>query len=170
MGRAVEDATMSTTTAPPPGLSTWERGVYQRLAQHLEDEAPLIAAYTRLAEESDSDYVRYIVDMILEDEARHHRMLQELLRSLTLMVAPHESGEGVPHLGRVEHAGELLEVTDRLIDFERDDKRSLRRLRRELHDVRDTSLWDLVVDAMQRDTDKHLAILGFLRERLATAR
>jgi hypothetical protein len=161
---------MSTTTAPPPGLSTWERGVYQRLAQHLEDEAPLIAAYTRLAEESESEYVRYVIHMILDDEARHHRMLQELLRSLTLMVAPHEGGERLPYIGRVDQPDELIEVTDRLIRFEREDKRSLRQLRRELHEVRDTTLWDLVVDAMQRDTDKHLAILGFLRDRLEASR
>jgi rubrerythrin len=161
---------MSTATAPPPGLSTWERGIYEHLVQHLQDEAPLIAAYTRLAEESDSDYVRYIVAMILEDETRHHRMLQELLRSVTLMVAPREPGERVPFVGRVERPEELTALTDRLIEFERDDKRSLRHLRRELHDVRDTSLWDLVVDAMQRDTEKHLAILGFLRDRLRARR
>lgn len=161
---------MSTAIAPPPGLSTWERGVYERLTQHLQDEAPLVAAYTRLAEESGSEYVRYIVHMILEDEARHHRMLQELLRSLTLMVTPHESGDYLPQLGRVEHADELTEVTDRLIQFERDDKRSLRKLRRELHDVRDTTLWDLVVDVMQRDTEKHLAVLGFLRDRLEASK
>jgi rubrerythrin len=163
---------METTITPPPGLSTWERGVYEQLAAHVDAEAPLVAAYARLAEESGSDYVRYLVALILDDEARHHRMLQELLRAVSAgSVARDDDGDAaVPMIRRVQHADELLEVTERLLRFEDDDKRSLKQLRRSLKDVRDTSLWDVVVDAMRRDTEKHVAILEFLRARLRAAR
>ena len=44
------------------------------------------------------------------------------------------------------------------------DARELKRLQRELRDVKDTTLWSLLVDLMQRDTQKHIAILRFVRK------
>jgi bacterioferritin (cytochrome b1) len=156
---------MSISTSPPPGLSVWERAIYETITAHLDAEAPLMAAYSRLAEESDSGYVQYVVAMILEDESRHHRMMQELMRALCTSVERSDDAR-VPGVRRVPNAAELVDVTDRLIDFEKDDRRSLRKLRREFRDVRDTTLWDVLVEAMERDTEKHLALLTFLRDRL----
>jgi hypothetical protein len=50
-------------------------------------------------------------------------------------------------------------------DNEERDIAELKRLKRELRDVKDTSLWELLVELMQRDTEKHIAILKFVRKR-----
>lgn len=60
-------------------------------------------------------------------------------------------------------AREVLAVTERLLKREKEAS-ELKQLRRELHDVRDTTLWDLLIDLMQRDTDKHIAILHFVQK------
>lgn len=154
----------------PAGLSVWEARIFDRLASHLDAEVPLMSAYARLADESNSPYVKYLVDLILEDEARHHRLLTEFLHSVCLAVAPTPPGPHIPPPGRVDNADELLALTDRLIDFEGADLRSLRRLAREVRGVRNDTLWALIVGTMQRDTQKHLAILRFTRERVREAR
>jgi bacterioferritin (cytochrome b1) len=69
-------------------------------------------------------------------------------------------------LDRVERA-ELRETTDRLLEHEKADAKELDRLRKELRDVKDTTLWGLLVDIMQRDTEKHIAILRFVQQHTA---
>ena len=56
----------------------------------------------------------------------------------------------------------MRELTERLLQREREDAEELKRLHRQLKDVRNTSLWDLLVSNMRRDTDKHIEILDFV--------
>jgi hypothetical protein len=57
----------------------------------------------------------------------------------------------------------VIDLTDQLLQKEQADAQELKRLRRELRDVKDTSLWGLLVDVMERDTQKHIAILRFAK-------
>ena len=72
-------------------------------------------------------------------------------------------------LDRVDRA-ELRETTDRLLEHEKSDAKELERLRKELHDVKDTTLWGLLVDIMVRDTEKHIAILRFVQQHTPSKR
>ena len=47
------------------------------------------------------------------------------------------------------------------MEGKKQDPRELKKLQKELRDVKDTTLWSLLVDLMQRDTEKHIAILDF---------
>ena len=62
-----------------------------------------------------------------------------------------------------------LELTRELIANEEADATELKRLRKEMRDFEDTTLWALLVDTMQLDTAKHLTLLRFV-ERHATHR
>ena len=64
----------------------------------------------------------------------------------------------------------LREATDRLLENEKKDREELKALRRELRSFEDTTLWALLVELMQRDTDKHIAILGFAQRHAKRAR
>jgi hypothetical protein len=55
------------------------------------------------------------------------------------------------------------------MENEQADREELRRLRRELRKFEDRTLWGLLVELMQRDTDKHIAIVDFA-QRLAKTR
>jgi bacterioferritin (cytochrome b1) len=66
-------------------------------------------------------------------------------------------------LDRVDRT-ELRATTDLLLEHEKADAKELERLRKELRDVKDTTLWALLVDIMQRDTEKHIAILRFVQK------
>jgi rubrerythrin len=49
----------------------WEREVYQLLVEHVTTEAEVLDGYDELIERS-SDHVRFLLELIAEDEARHH--------------------------------------------------------------------------------------------------
>ena len=54
-------------------------------------------------------------------------------------------------------------VSDGRIDGE--ELRELKQFAKQLKEVRDTTLWGLLVELMQDDTAKHIKILSFIRER-----
>ncbi len=151
----------------PAGLSVWEGQLLEHLTHHLEQEAGLLETYGRLARESNSDWVSYLLDLIGEDEARHHRLFEELINALRAPV-DRDIGSKVPTVSTATNAAKLLDVINRFIKAERADARELRHLarRRGIRTMRGHSLWPLLIELMQRDTQKHLAILRFIRTQL----
>jgi hypothetical protein len=94
---------------------------------------------------------------VLEDEHRHHRLLDEMCNRICGDATLHERPESVPRI--VDQHGatagiELLETTARFLALEREDTRMLRRL----------TLLELLVHLMQLDTEKHIHILEFIRK------
>ena len=72
----------------------------------------------------------------------------------------------IPDLGMFRADRErILEQTEHFLEVEKEDQRELKRLEKELRDVRDTTAWQLVVRLMQHDNAKHQMILEFIRDR-----
>jgi hypothetical protein len=151
------------------GGSEWDEKLLAHFQVHVEGEWELLEAYAELREEG-PEYVRYLIDLIIADEARHHQMFRELVNRVRSDIDFREYGPQVPYIGpRLKTAEPLLEATDRFLAFEHEDEASLRRLKKELRPVRDTTLFSLLVELMELDTKKHIAILEFIR-RKATER
>jgi len=151
--------------AKPAGLSVWEGELLEHLTEHLATETRLLASYQQLVEESRSEYVSYLLQLIADDEARHHRLFSELMNALR---APVEStvGPKVPTVQNVANPQELLDATERFLAIERGDARELKHLSRKLRSMRGLSVWPLLLELMERDTEKHQAILRFVRNQL----
>jgi hypothetical protein len=64
----------------------------------------------------------------------------------------------------------VLELTRRLIENEKQDAAALKRLRKELDDAADTTLWALIIDSMLLDTQKHLTMLRFVERNVRARR
>lgn len=149
----------------PAGLSAWEAELLEHLTEHVGTEGELLASYQRIAGESQSEYVSYLMALIVEEEVRHHRLFGELANAIRGQVE-RDVGAQVPLAGPVANPRELLEATESLLEAERKDARELKRLSRNLRSMRGLSLWPLLVELMKRDTEKHRTILGFVRTRL----
>ncbi len=52
------------------------------IAEHIKAEADAVKTYGQLCERSDDQRVKVIAAMIREDEVRHHRLLQDLHKTL----------------------------------------------------------------------------------------
>ena len=155
----------------PHGASVWERQMFDHLTDHTRREGAMLSEYAAIAEATESKALSYVINLLLEDERRHHRYFNELASSLKSESELSGEDPVVPRLDldRVDRA-ELRETTDRLLEHERSDAKELERLRKELHDVKDTTLWALLVDIMVRDTEKHIAILRFVQQHTPSKR
>jgi hypothetical protein len=162
--RTVRDVTDDTMT-PPIGASVTERELFEHLARHLREEGALLEEYVEIAYTTPSKALSYLLRLLVEDEQRHHRQFADLLSSLKSEAELRAEEPVVPRLDfhRDDREG-VLATTRRLLAHEESDAAELKRLRRELRDLEDTTLWGLLVEVMQRDTEKHIAILRFVEK------
>jgi hypothetical protein len=106
------------------------------------------------------------VNLLIDDEIRHHQIFTELAESLKNDALLQAGDPSIPYLDfdKTSNRDAVIDLTDQLLQGEQADAQELKRLRRELRDVKDTSLWSLLVDMMERDTQKHIAILRFAKK------
>lgn len=155
-----------TSMSPPIGASVWEHELFDYLVDHIRREGAMLQEYVDAAESTDSKALQYVVGLLVQDERRHHKLFEDLASSLKAESELAGEEPVIPRLDlhRVER-DDLRDLTQRLLEHEREDAKELKRLRKALRDVADTTLWGLVVDTMMRDTDKHIAILRFIADR-----
>ena len=149
------------------GWSVAELELFAHLARHAKHEGAILDEYAKAATATQSKALAYLVEILMEDERRHHRWFAELASSLEADASFSGTEPVVPRMDfhRADRVA-VREVTNRLLDHEKADAKELVRLQRELHEVSDTTLWALLVELMQRDTEKHIAILTFVRKHL----
>ena len=154
---------MTTNTEPPVGLSAWEHDLYEHLTEHMETELALVDRYEALAA-SAGGHVSYLLKLIMEDEARHHRLFDEWRNALQSNAEFREVEPQVPHMTRSKQSETVRESAREFLEVERADERDLHRLQKSLKTVKDTTIWSLLVDMMELDTKKHQLILEFLEK------
>ncbi|MHB1504199.1 MAG: hypothetical protein ACYCTL_08775 [Acidimicrobiales bacterium] len=141
----------------------WVRSILDHVLHHVERESTILDLYTSAADDSESKALAYLVNLLVEDERRHHRLFAELAASLQNLVERSHASPAVPAIDfhRCDYSA-VRALTEMLLQQEEEDARELQALHRELINVRDIALWDLLVEIMQRDTDKHIAVLRFI--------
>jgi len=149
------------------GASVWDQDIYDFVVGHVVAEGAILDEYQRLAEDpSGSSAFRYLADLILADERRHHQLFNELAESIRHGAEMSLGDAPIPSLvGLRTDRDRIMATTAQLLDAERADARELKQLAKKLKQVRETTLWGLLVELMQDDTAKHIKILQFIRDR-----
>ncbi len=146
------------------GASVWEEALYEHLTSHEENERELLVEYKQAATSSGSLAFQYLASLIIDDEIRHHRMFRELASALKTDAEFRPESPAIP---RLDHWGSdtarVVELTTQLLDREHDDADELHRLVRQLKDMKDTTMWQLLIKVMEMDTAKHIEILEFVK-------
>ena len=142
------------------GASATIRTLVELLAKHGSEEGRILAEYERTAASVTDPAARYLIDLILDDERRHHRVLVELATAMAWGTLE-ESASTVPPLGWHLDAG-IATAIAALRKYEEEDRRELEALRKKLRPFEDSTLWSLMVQMMILDTEKHATILKFL--------
>ncbi len=142
--------------------SEWVQRLYKHLTEHVENERGLLQAYAVAAEATGSRAFAFLVRLLIEDEQRHHRLFADMAASLRSEAEMQPAEPIVPRLDFDEVAPTALsEATEHILASEKKDREELRHLRRELRAFEDRTLWGVLVELMQRDTDKHIAVIEF---------
>jgi hypothetical protein len=150
------------------GASVWEQELFDHVSEHLETELGILDDYRKLAEETPSSAFRYLVELILDDETRHHRLFTELADAIRNFAELGGTDWPIPRLGSLSGGGEqILEQTAKFLALEEEDARFLQDLAERLRPKGDTTLWRLVVQMMQCDTEKHTQMLRFIADQAA---
>ena len=145
------------------GASAEERELVEWLSRHGQEEGELLERYERLLARTTSPSTRYLMNLILEDERRHHRLLAEIAEAIAWGILP-RPGSAVPRPDGGDADEEVVAETRALLASEKRDRRELKKLRRRLSAYHGT-MWPLLIDLMSSDTDKHTRILDFLLHR-----
>ena len=150
-----------TTNEIPTGLSVWEQDVYKLLVDHVAKESQVVDKYDDLLEGS-TDHVRFLLELIVEDELRHHAVYTEWAETFKSFASFVEPADGVPTLVQEAEPERLIEGLEQLLAFEKEDAKQLKDLKKRFKDFRRTTIWPLLAELMAYDTQKHIRILEFL--------
>jgi rubrerythrin len=150
------------------GASPWENKLYEYFTSHVKNEIDLLVEYRDAANNSPSPAFRYLSSLILEDEMRHHRVFEELAQTLKNEAEFHPEAPAIPHLDKWGPDPEaVLSLNKRLLENEKADAMELHQLFLLLKGQKFASMWLLLVKIMEMDTQKHIAILEFVKENSA---
>jgi rubrerythrin len=143
----------------------WWATVIHEFRAHVREEVGFLEAYEALVAGSEDESVRFLLELIVADEHRHHDLFSSMAEASV------GGDDALPAAPRISPAAArlLLEPTTRFLEAEHEETRKLAALRRELKPVRTDTLWPLLVELMEFDTAKHVRILEYLRDRLAEA-
>jgi hypothetical protein len=152
------------------GASVWEEELYEHLTSHEDNERGLLAQYQQAAADSKSAAFRYLASLIVDDEIRHHQLFRDLASALQTEAEFRPEEPAVP---RLDHWGpepqRVVELSEEMLAQERADAKELHRLSEELKDLKDTTVWWLLIKLMEMDTQKHIEILDFARRHASKA-
>jgi hypothetical protein len=142
----------------------------QLLVEHIESqaqgEAQMRSELEALMSPEAPELVRYLANLMIADEQRHHRLLVELANAISgnhlddAPAVPAKSGRGFG-------TEDMLRTTRSLLRHERSDRGQLKALRAQLKGFKRSTAWPLILDLMKLDARKHILILRFLTIELA---
>jgi len=142
------------------GASVEERELVEMLTRHGKEEGALLERYQRFVEEGPTPAGRYLVQLILEDERKHHRLLAELANTIAWGLGANSPVEATPDVyPKSKPDPAFIEETQALIKAEERDRVEMRRMRKRMKAYEDTTLWPLIIDILLLDTEKHIEIL-----------
>ena len=141
----------------------WARVVHE-FRSHVREESGFLSSYEALVASADDEAVRFLLELIIGDERRHHDLFMSMADA-SVGEAPFPEPPRLPP----DTARLLLEPTERFLDAEREESKKLAELRKGLKPAGSDTLWPLMVELMEIDTSKHVRILEFLRDRLSQA-
>jgi hypothetical protein len=137
--------------------------------RHAAAEQDSLAQYEYLRTASGDPVVGLIMQLILEDEERHHSLLKRIEATLRDAVEWTHSEAALPATAppRLPVSAELVETAGALVAEERTGARYLHDL---AHQDKHASggLQSVLMEMMAMDSDKHARLLQFVRDRLAS--
>jgi hypothetical protein len=149
---------------PDRGSVEWLLNAVQR---HSAAEAAALAQYELIATDSGDPVVALVMRLILDDEQRHHGLLQRIEASLRDALNWSHSASALPSTPAANDAGggSLATLAHELIDEEHTGARKMRELAQSEKNV-GGGLHSLLLEMMAMDSDKHARLLRFVEERL----
>jgi bacterioferritin (cytochrome b1) len=136
---------------------------------HEAHETAFLRRYREMLETTQNPLVKFLVELIVADEEKHHVVLHAMTSTLEgSLTWTHLQNaiEGLYNLGKEKD--EILKLTE---DFLRVEKKEIGEYRKLMRATKRyyQGLFALFLAAMIHDSEKHVEILEFLRQKLKAA-
>jgi hypothetical protein len=152
------------THGPASGTIEW---LLEAVERHARAEQGALDEYTFVAEASADPVVALVMQLILEDEERHHGLLRRIEATLRDALSWTHSPAALP-VGSVPQqpvARDLVAITRGLVQEEHQGARMMRDLAQREKGI-DSGLHSLLLEMMAMDSEKHARLLQFVQQRL----
>lgn len=154
------------TQGPQHGSVEW---LLDAIERHAAAEADALDQYRHVATASQDPVIALVMQLILEDEERHHGLLKRMEATLRDALQWTRSPNALPSSAsqQAPAANDLAEAVRGLIDEEHTGARYMRELARQ-EERMNAGLNTLLFEMMAHDSEKHAKLLGFVRDRLVS--
>ena len=153
---------------PTPEISEAER-LLMEFESHDVNEGEFIRAYREIAEKSNDALIKFLLQLIITDEERHHAVMHAMASTLWGSISWTQPQDAIPTLGELgEEREEILKLTSDFIKLEKEGIKESKKLLKSTKGYYQ-GLFTLMVTTMIHDSEKHVEILDFLRRRLKKA-
>lgn len=140
--------------------------VMNEFEAHESEEANFTRRYKEIAEKYKNPLVKFLLHLIISDEEKHYTVTHSIVSTLKGSLnwtRPEDAITGLYEL--TEEKNELLRLTEDFIQLEKEGIKEYKNLMKECnHYYR--GLFTLLLKTMIDDSEKHIQILEFLRDRL----
>lgn len=176
MARAPRPTTINTIASQSADDSMWgipespEFSSVQRLMNefqsHASHEEHWLATYRSIAKEANDPLVRFLLDLIVADEERHHQLTSRMISKLKDELAwTRSAGLGRRVYEKGESGRRLLSSLESFVAAERKAIKEYERLKKQSQGLyRD--VFAMLYTTMIHDSHKHIGMLEFLRRKL----
>jgi rubrerythrin len=148
-----------------PEFSSVQR-LMNEFQSHASHEERWLANYRAIAKESTDPLVRFLLDLIVADEERHHQLTNRMITKLKDELAwTRSAGPARRVYPKGDSAKRLLSSVESFVEAERKGIKEYERLKKESQGLyRD--VFALLYTTMIHDSHKHIGMLEFLRRKL----
>lgn len=134
---------------------------------HIEEESKFLHEYSDAIQKHDSPLIRFVLELIMRDEEKHHQLLEQVIGRLRADLGYRSSNsraDKVEFIGHIDTA-QMLRLTDRFLDEEGHGIRKMQGILRQAEPFYDGLLL-MILRMLIKDSEKHVLMLQFLRAKL----
>jgi hypothetical protein len=160
-------ATGGKTGPANPGESLSER-LLRSMRIHVEEENESVQAHKAVIAATDDPAVKLLLNVVLEDEERHHGLLQRMAESFHEELTGVYSSGALPSGTGTKPSAEAIETVKTSLQKEHDGVHKMRQIA-EGNKALYGGLFSLLIETMVLDSQKHEHVLAFTLKRLEGA-
>ena len=152
-----------------PEFSSVQR-LMNEFQSHADHEERWLVNYQAIAKESSDPLIRFLLDLIVADEQRHHELTSRMISKLKDELAWTRAEKLAPRVYEIGKKRKPLHASvERFLEAEREGIKEYQRLKKESQGLyRD--VFALLYTTMIHDSHKHIGILKFLRRKLVESK
>lgn len=137
------------------------------IESHIAHESEFLEVYADAIHKHPSPLVHFILQMILDDEEKHHDVLRCIIARLESDLTMNLQGDALPapgDVGNVDHL-QLIELTDSFIEEEKDSIAHSKELMAATEGMY-SGMLTMLLRGIVQDSEKHIMMLQFMRKQL----